>query len=71
MCKTPPDALNALDRMDEIATCWAAVRDLMTPDGDLQRADRDNLAVLLGFLDREYHAARQELAQTRHGGGHQ
>ena len=58
-------ALQHLDRMDEVGVCWEAISDLMNPDGDaIQVRQRDNLAVLLGFLQREYFAARERLSQA-------
>lgn len=54
--------LNLIDRMDEIATCYAAIGDLMSPDGDLQERQRNNIAVLMEFLRREYESARDQLS---------
>lgn len=48
----------ALDRMEEIGTCWAAVSELLAPSTSLETVQRDDLAVLLDFLTREYEAAR-------------
>ena len=57
--------LEALDRMDRIATCWQAVSDLVIPDGDaIQARQRDHLAVLLDFLAEEYQAARQRFSNA-------
>lgn len=54
-----PEALRLLERMDLLGDCWAAVTDLMIPDKDLHLVDRDKLAALLGFLQREYDQARE------------
>ncbi len=61
-------ACEALDRMDTVATCWQAVQNLMIPAGDLQRHQRDNLAVLLRFLTDEYDNARNAFTHATHGG---
>lgn len=50
-------AREALDRMDTLGACWAAVGDLMNPEGDLHGVDRDNVATLLDFLACEYRQA--------------
>jgi len=49
--------LNALDRLEEVATCWQAVSDLQAPQ-------RDRLAVLLAFLQREYQVAQAGFRQS-------
>ncbi len=60
------EQIEALDRMDRIATCWRAVSDLVLPDGDaLQTRQRDHLAVLLDFLAEEYQAARVAFMAAR------
>jgi len=57
-------ARDALDRMDEVGTCWAAISDLMVPGGDLQDPQKDNLAILTRFLGKEYEAAREAFSQA-------
>lgn len=54
----------ALDRMEDVGTCIAAVCDLMNPDPDLQETQRSNIAVLLGFLQGEYQAANEALRKA-------
>ncbi len=46
-----------LDRVDELAACWASVADLIAGG----EPDTAKLADLLGFLSREYVAARDGL----------
>lgn len=46
-----------LDRVDELAACWACVADLIGGG----EPDTAKLADLLGFLSREYVAARDGL----------
>jgi hypothetical protein len=41
--------------MDEVGSCWAAVADLLCGG----EPDTDKLAVLLGYLGRQYAAARE------------
>jgi hypothetical protein len=69
------EALAALDRLDTVATCWAALTDLMGGEHDLPAICRDNLAVLMGFLDSEYqqgrHALTLALRQEAPGGSAQ
>lgn len=55
------DVMAAQDRMDTVATCWAALTDLMSPGCELSAPVRDNIAVLMGFLEAEYQAARRAL----------
>lgn len=52
------EASEWLDRVDEIGACWAAVADLLIGG----EPDSDKLANLLGFLSREYMAAREGLS---------
>ena len=50
-------AHDALDRLDEVAACQQALTDLMTPDGDIQAPQRSNIAILMGYLQREQRRA--------------
>lgn len=52
--------IDALERLDHIATCQAAVSDLLIPEADLHIVNRDRLAGLLAFL-----AIEQQLALER------
>ena len=60
------DNAEAIDRMDEISYCWQALGDLMNPEGSLQSQQRDNLAMLIDFLAREYQRAREGYCETLH-----
>lgn len=51
------EAQDWLDRVDEIGACWASVADLLAGG----EPDTAKLADLLGFLSREYTAARDGL----------
>lgn len=53
--------IDALDRLDHIATCQEAVSDLLIPETDLHVVNRDKLAGLLAFLDVERQLAREQL----------
>ncbi len=53
--------IDALDRLDHIATCQEAVTDLLIPETDLHVVNRDRLAGLLAFLDVERQLARERL----------
>lgn len=53
--------MEAIDRLDEIQTCYTAIGDLMCSDGDLQEPQRDRIAVLMDFLNREHQKARDNL----------
>lgn len=53
--------IDALDRLDDIAACQAAVSDLLIPETDLHTVNRDRLAGLLAFLDAERQLARERL----------
>ncbi|HMW50206.1 MAG TPA: hypothetical protein PK011_17270 [Marinagarivorans sp.] len=56
------EQLDALDRMDLIASCWQAVSVLMSPDRDaLCDKGREEVATLTLFLTQEYEAARAAL----------
>lgn len=50
-----------LDRLDRIGSCIQAVVDLMIPDGPIQFAQRDRIALLLDFLREEYDDAAQRI----------
>ena len=54
-----------LDRMLMIHTCHEAVADLMSPEADLQARQRDNLAMLLDFLNGSFDEAAEALRQNR------
>ena len=59
--KLPQNRSDLLDRLDEIATCMEAVADLMIPGADLHQVSRDDLATLLGFLQRQYRDTLERL----------
>ena len=59
--KPPQHRQDLLDRLDEIATCLEAVEKLLIPDLPLQQNDRGDVAILLGFLRREYRQALERL----------
>ncbi len=47
-----------LDTLGEIGICFESIGDLMSTDSDsFQDKQRDNLAVLMGFLQRQYNEA--------------
>lgn len=54
-----------LDRVTLIHSCYEAVADLMSPEGDLQSRQRDNLAMLLDFLAGSLAEAVEALQQKR------
>jgi hypothetical protein len=56
-----PPAIEALDRLNQIAACQQAVSDLLIPETDLHVVNRDRLAGLLAFLDVESQLARERL----------
>lgn len=61
-----PEQLDAINRMDEIAACWRAISNLMGPDLDISTPEsRDDLALLTGFLNNEYEAARSGLESQK------
>lgn len=61
-----PEQLDAINRMDEIAACWRAVSNLISPDSDISTPEaRDDLAMLTGFLNSEYEAARNGLEKPK------
>lgn len=53
-------AHDAFSRIDELLACQQAVADLMTPDGDIQAAQRSNVCILLDFLQRELRLATEQ-----------
>ena len=62
-----PEQLDAINRMDEIAACWRAISNLIGPDPDISTPEaRDDLALLTGFLNNEYEAARNGLEMQKH-----
>lgn len=62
-----PEQLDAINRMDEIAACWRALSNLLGPEADISTPDaRDDLAMLTGFLNSEYEAARNGLENPKH-----
>lgn len=61
-----PEQLDAINRMDEIAACWRALSNLISPDPDISTPEaRDDLALLTGFLNDEYEAARNGLMSPK------
>lgn len=61
-----PEALAALDAMDEIAACWRAVSALASPDANWDMDTRADFAILTDKLARDYEAAREQFtAATR------
>ena len=60
----PVGALEALERCDEIAGCWSAVSELLSPDPDLDRKGLERVALLTQFLAKEQEAAQRRLAET-------
>ncbi len=60
------EQLDAINRMDEIAACWRAISNLMGPEPDIITPEaRDDLALLTGFLNSEYEAARSGLEKPK------
>lgn len=51
---------DAQGEIEEIQTCFLAIADLMSPDGDLQEQQRDHLAVLMDYLNRNYNRAYEK-----------
>lgn len=58
------EILAAQDRLDTVAACWSALADLMCPGDTLSGPARDNLSILMGFLEQEYQSARAALRQA-------
>ena len=48
--------LEALDRLDTVAACYRALEGLICPD-DNQAVNRDDLAVLIHFINTEHRHA--------------
>ncbi len=63
-----PPVIEALDRLNQIASCQQAVSDLLIPETDLHVVNRDRLAGLLAFLDAESQLAREQLAVVLNSG---
>jgi hypothetical protein len=61
-------ALDALDRIDTIAACLEAVRDLASPETDLHLVSREKFSILLDFLMVEHRAASEDLAKALRSG---
>lgn len=55
------NCLDARDRIEEIASCYEAIGDLISPCPDIQGMQRDHIAVLMGLLAREHQAAFEQL----------
>lgn len=53
--------IDALDRLDHIAACQAAISELLIPETDLHTVNRDRLAGLLAFFDAERQLAGERL----------
>jgi hypothetical protein len=53
--------IDALDRLDHIAICQAAVSELLIPANDLHVVNRDKLAGLQAFLHAEQQIAFEQL----------
>jgi hypothetical protein len=63
---TTPEAIYALDAMDEIAACWRAISALASPDANWDSDTRSDFAMLTDKLARDYDAAREQFtAATR------
>lgn len=52
---------NAIDRVNELATCLDSISDLMIPSADMHIINRDNFAILLNFLLSEQRLALDAL----------
>lgn len=58
--------LDAINRMDEIAACWRAISNLLSPECDIRDpAARDDMALLTNFLNTEYESARAGLERPK------
>ena len=64
MSRLTDEACKQLDRMDQIADVWKAISELTGSTDDLHAVDRDTLGSALGFLCREYDAAREAFTQA-------
>ncbi|MGZ8171814.1 MULTISPECIES: hypothetical protein [Methylobacter] len=60
--------VEALDRLNYVASCQQAVSDLLIPESDLHAVNRDRLAGLLAFLDVESQLAREQLGAVLKSG---
>ena len=49
-------SLAALDRLDTISACYRAIEALISPD-DNNTVSRDDLAILMSFINSEHHSA--------------
>jgi len=65
----PPEAKNALDRLDQIGSVWKTLTDLTIPSKDLDCIDRDQLALSLDFLTKEYRQTQDNLRSLLREGG--
>ena len=54
------EAQEWLDEMDQVGACWAAVADILCGG----EPDTDKLATLLGYLSRQYMAAREGFSEA-------
>lgn len=61
-----PEAINALDRLNELAACYRAVETLTIPTEDAHILNRDDLATLLGLLNGLTTQALTALTQSPH-----
>jgi len=60
------EQLDAIERMDLIASCWRAISVLLSSDRDaLCDQGRDEVALLATFLNQEYEAARETLTKIK------
>jgi len=57
-------AVDALDRLHELAACYRAVEALTIPDADAHSLNRDDLAMLLSVLNRCQRDALMALTQA-------
>ena len=60
-----PEAMRALDAMDEIAACWRAVSALASPDACWDSDTRSDFAILTDKLARDYQTAREQFTAAR------
>ncbi|MDI1231355.1 MAG: hypothetical protein PSU93_09420 [Methylobacter sp.] len=56
--------IDAMDRLDTVATCLEAIDDLLAPEKDLHAVNRDKFAVLMTFLISEQRAALDALSAS-------
>lgn len=57
-------ALNALDRIDQIMSCFEAVGDLLNPERDLHAVNREAHSALINMLTNELIMARKDLHEN-------